>query len=117
VLIVDDDRDLCASLADVLADCGYRVTVAQNHAQTLAALEGRTFQVLILDMKLPQSNGLEVFRQARARQPELRVVLITGFRTEMQHLIEFALKESADTVCYKPIDLEELLEHLRKMVP
>ncbi|MCL6503114.1 MAG: response regulator [Pirellulales bacterium] len=117
VLIVDDDRDLCASLADVLADRGYRVAVAHHHRQALAALDDRPFHALILDMKLPQGNGLTVFREARARQPELRVVLITGFRTEMQHLIEFALKESADTVCYKPIDLEELLEHLRKMVP
>jgi DNA-binding response OmpR family regulator len=115
VLLVDDDRELCASLADVLADCGYRVTVAQNHAQTLAALEGRTFQVLILDMKLPQSNGLEVFRQARARCPELRVLLITGFRTEMQSLIELALLEHADAVCYKPLDMGELLEHLHRL--
>lgn len=114
VLLVDDDRELCASLADVLADRGYRVAVAHNHPQTLAALESQTFHVLILDMKLPQSNGLEVFREARARCPELRVLLITGFRTEMQSLVELALLENADAVCYKPLEIGELLEHLHR---
>ncbi len=117
VLVVDDDRDLCASLTDVLMDRDYRVAVAHDRQQSLAALEGRAFDVLILDMKLPQTDGLELFREARARLPNLRVLLITGYRSEMQGLIELALAQSADAVCYKPLDMEELLGHIDKMAP
>lgn len=117
VLVVDDDRDLCASLVDVLMDRQCRVAVAHDQPQALAALEGRAFDVLILDMKLPQTNGLRLFREARTRLPDLGVVLITGYRSEMQGLIELAFAESADAVCYKPLDIEELLGHINKMIP
>jgi DNA-binding response OmpR family regulator len=117
VLLVDDDREVCASLADVLTNANYRVAVAHDRRQALSALDAHPFDVLIVDMKLPETDGLRLFREARKRVPGLRAVFITGFRAEMQDLLELALAENADAVCYKPLDLDELLAHLRKLVP
>jgi DNA-binding NarL/FixJ family response regulator len=61
-------------------------------------------------MKLPRGDGSHVFQLVRSANPKARVVLITGFRTELQELIERVVTEGADAVCYKPFDMPQLLE-------
>jgi DNA-binding NtrC family response regulator len=115
VMIIDDDHDLCESLWDVLRDRGYRVCVAHNEQEALERLPGVQHRVVLIDMKLPRGDGSHVFQLVRSANPQARVVLITGFRTELQELIERVVTEGADAVCYKPFDMPQLLdtvEHL-----
>ena len=110
VMVIDDDHDLCESLWDILRDRGYRVCVAHNEQEALERLPGMQHRVVLIDMKLPGGDGSHVFHLVRSSNPQARVVLITGFRTELQELIERVVTEGADAVCYKPFDMPQLLE-------
>jgi DNA-binding NtrC family response regulator len=115
VLVVDDDHDLCASLWDVLHERGFRVSLAHDEAQAREALSNGGHSVVLIDLKLPQGNGAGVYQLVRRANPQARVVLITGYRQEMQRVIDQVVEEGADAVCYKPFDVPELIstiEHL-----
>ena len=115
VLIVDDDHDLCQSLWDLFRERGYRVCMAHDPAGAAQRLERRSHDVVLIDMKLPQGSGAEVFRLVRRANPDARTVLITGLRGEMEQLVEQTLAEGADAACYKPFDVPVLLETLENL--
>ena len=115
VLIVDDDHDLCQSLWDLFRERGYRVCMAHDPAGAAERLERRSHDVVLIDMKLPQGSGADVFRLVRRANPEARTVLITGLRGEMEQLVEQTLAEGADAACYKPFDVPVLLGTLQEL--
>lgn len=115
VMVVDDDHELCTSLWDLLRDHGYRVCLAHTVAEAEAKLKTKTHRVLLVDMKLPGGSGTDVFHAVRQIDPQARTILITAHRTELQQLIEQVLSEGADAVCYKPFDLDQLLETLQRL--
>lgn len=112
VLIVDDDHDLCESLWDVFRERGYRVCMAHDPREAAERLRRRAHHVVLIDMKLPQGSGADVFRLVRQANPQARTVLVTGLRGEMEQLVEKTLSEGADAACYKPFDIPQLLETL-----
>ena len=112
VLVVDDDRDLCANLWDVLRERGFRVCLAHGSAEAADQLRATAFNVVLIDMKTPDGDGSGVFRIVREANPQACTVLITGFRSEMDQVVEQTLAEGADAVCYKPFDIPNLLETL-----
>jgi two-component system response regulator HydG len=111
VLVVDDDTDLCDSLRDVLRDYGFRVCIAHDEGEAIERLREST-RVVLLDLRLPGHDGAVVFRRIRDRNPDARVVLITGHRDEMGPVVGSLLAEGVDAVHYKPFDLPRLLEEL-----
>ncbi|HVX64248.1 MAG TPA: response regulator [Pirellulales bacterium] len=115
LLVVDDDHDLCESLWDLLREKGYRVCLAHDPSEAAARLEKSSFQVVLIDMKLPQGSGPEVFRTVRAANPQTRTVLITGMRNEMEQMVDATLAEGADAACYKPFDIPVLLQTLQQL--
>lgn len=115
VLIVDDDHDLCQSLWDLFRERGYRVCLAHNPQDASERLQQRSHDVVMIDMKLPQGSGADVFRLVRQANPGARTVLITGLRGEMEQLVERTLAEGADAACYKPFDVPSLLDTLGKL--
>ncbi len=115
VLIVDDDRDLCANLWDLMRDRGYRVCLAHDVTQASELLKDASFKVVLIDMKIPGGHGGNVFRLVREVNPQARTILITGFRPEMEQLVDQVLSEGADAVCYKPFDVPQLLRSLETL--
>jgi DNA-binding NtrC family response regulator len=115
VMVVADDHELCETLWDLLREQGYRVCVAGDEAAAAERLRGRDFQVVLIDMKLPGGDGRGVLKRVRELTPDARTLLITGYRDEMTQLVDEALKEGADGVCYKPFDVPQLLEVLRTL--
>jgi CheY-like chemotaxis protein len=109
VLVADDDRALCDSLRDTLEQAGYSVCTAYSPAEVIREVEERRFDLLLLDMKMPILNGLEVYRQVKAIQPDIVAVLISGYAHEMNDLINTTLTESAHAFLRKPIDMQALL--------
>jgi two-component system, NtrC family, response regulator HydG len=115
VLVVDDDRDLCANLWDLLRDRGFRVSLAHDCAEAAAQLKESAFKVVLIDMHIPDSDGGAVFETVRAANPEARTVLITGYRSETDDEVARLTNAGADAVCYKPFDVAELLATLERL--
>jgi CheY-like chemotaxis protein len=115
VMVVDDDPDLCANLWDLLRERGFRVGLANDEAAAAQQLRDRSFKAVLIDMKLPHGDGTNVFRLVRGTNPQARTIVITGFRSEMDRLVQQVLSEGADAVCYKPFDLPKLLTTLEQL--
>jgi two-component system, NtrC family, response regulator HydG len=115
VMVVDDDHELCESLWDVLRERGFRVALAHDVRETADQLQGGRFQVVLIDMKLPGGDGRQVLGLVQQANPQARTVLITGYRSEMEELVQGAMDEGADAVCYKPFDVPGLLKTIRRL--
>ena len=115
VLVVDDDRELCENLWQILRERGYRVALAHDVAGVAEQLRDASFRVALIDMKLPGGDGAEVFRLVQEADPDARTVLITGCRAETDPLVARVLAEGADAACDKPFDVPRLLETLDRM--
>ncbi len=77
--------------------------------------EAYPFDVLLLDMKLPFLNGLEVYRRIKPLQPNIVAIIITGYAQEMADLIQQTLDETAQTCLTKPLDMAQLLGLLKEI--
>jgi two-component system response regulator HydG len=112
VLVADNDRDLCANLKEVLSDKGYRVSVAYDGNMALEEATKSKFDVMLLDIVLPMLDGLETYSAIREFRPDVAVIVITGYRQEMNEMVERVLQEGAYTCIEKPIDIDRLLSLL-----
>ncbi len=115
ILIADDDKVLCNNLAGILGEKGYQVVVAYNGKEAVEKAEEHIFDVLLLDMKLPFLNGLEVYRQIKPVQPNIVAIIVTGYAQEMADLIQQTLSEEACTCLTKPLDMAQLLGLLKEI--
>ncbi len=115
VLVVDDDQDLCANLWDLLRDRGFRVSLAHSSREASEQLKSTDFKVVLIDIRIPDGDGSGVFRMVRDANPEARTILITGYRSEVENVLERTLAEGADAVCYKPFDVPSLLQKLDEL--
>jgi DNA-binding response OmpR family regulator len=116
VLVVDDDHDLCDTLWDLFREQGYRVSVACDLDEARQQASRKSHHVVLIDMKLPKASGAEVMQMVRRENPDARIVLVTGHRSELEDLVQKTLRAGADDVCYKPFDVDRLLGIIRAMV-
>jgi two-component system, NtrC family, response regulator HydG len=115
VLVVDDDYELCDSLWELFHDHSYRVCLAYDVSEAVNKLRERSYHVVLVDMKLPTGNGTEVLACLPQANPQARSILITGHRSEMELLVQKALANGANAVCYKPFDVELLLDTVSRL--
>jgi DNA-binding NtrC family response regulator len=115
VLVVDDDYELCDSLWELFHDHSYRVCLAYDVSEAVNKLRERSYHVVLVDMKLPTGNGTEVLACLPQANPQARSILITGHRSEMEPLVQKALVNGANAVCYKPFDVELLLDTVSRL--
>jgi len=116
ILIVDDDRELCSNLWDLMKDRGYRVGLAHDGEEAARRLAESIYDVVLIDIKLPDCNGSGVFRKVCEVNPEARTLLITGEVAETGCVVDQILAEGADAVHYKPFDVPKLLETLERLI-
>ncbi len=79
ILIVDDDVDTCANLLDILTDFGHEVCTAHNGHDALKRADEQRFDVVLLDLRMPDMDGLELYRELKRLAPTTVAILITGF--------------------------------------
>ena len=115
ILIVDDDKDLCTNMKDVLENKGYRVTIAYDGNMAIEKAQRNNFDIMLLDLKLPVLNGLETYLSIREFRTSVVAIMITGYRQQMNELAQQALKESAYTCLEKPVDMDKLVELLERI--
>ena len=104
VLVVDDNEDICQAMTRTLEAKGYQVLAAGSGEEAVKIARKKPFQIAFVDMKLPSMNGLETYLRLKEINPGIMTIMMTGYREEVQDLIEEALAASAATCLYKPFD-------------
>lgn len=112
VLVVDDDPEMRALVLDVLRHEGYEVAVAQDGAEAVQALWGRTFDVVLMDKNLPGPSGLDLLPELRRACPGARIVMMTAYG-DVPSYVE-AFEKGAAEYLFKPFRIEELKATLQK---
>jgi DNA-binding NtrC family response regulator len=110
IMVVDDDPGTTKSLRAILMMKGHRVGVAATGEEALSMAQGKDYDVIFIDMKLPTINGLQTYLALKKVHPGIIAVLITAYKEETAPLVERALAEAAYSVLFKPFDMEALLK-------
>src|SRR5437016_7816793 len=118
LLIVDDEHAIRDSCKEVAEDMRFKVFTAESAVAAVRQLEHHPIDVVLLDIKLPGPDGLELLMKIKQQQPETEVIMITGHATVDS--VRAAMKSGAYDYLCKPFDIEELkmlldrvTEHLR----
>lgn len=114
ILIIDDEREVGNFFSHLLGEKGYSVKVGFSGEDFQAFIQNDVFDLALIDVKLPDTNGLELLRQLKSMQPGCQVVIMTGYST-VKTAVE-AIKNGASDYIEKPFDdiseLEQTLENL-----
>ncbi|MDG2449863.1 MAG: sigma-54 dependent transcriptional regulator [Saprospiraceae bacterium] len=111
ILVVDDDKSIRRTLKDILEFEKYEVIEANDGLDCMVKLKQNQFDVVILDVKMPKMDGMEVMEKIQATKPELPVVMISG-HGNIDTAVE-AVKKGAFDFIQKPPDLNRLLITIR----
>jgi two-component system, OmpR family, alkaline phosphatase synthesis response regulator PhoP len=114
ILVVDDEQNLRHTLAFILKRAGYYVTTTENAEETLNTLQTGTFDLMILDIKMPDVDGLTLLKVIRQNHPKLPVFILTGYGS-LDSAIQ-ALQLEARDYLLKPIDPAQLLERIHTIL-
>jgi two-component system response regulator AtoC len=106
ILVVDDEEIVRASLASWLEEDGYHVDTAPDGPTALAKLAEHAYAVMLVDLKMPGMDGLEVLARARSLQPDAPVIIMTAYAT-VDTAVQ-AMKQGAYDYLVKPFEPEEL---------
>ena len=106
VLIAEDDRNLQQGLLDLLEAEGYRVTTADNGRQALDLFHAETFDLLLLDVMMPEMSGYDVCREVRKNDANVPIIILTAKGEEIDKVV--GLELGADDYVTKPFGLHEL---------
>ena len=114
ILVADDDAVIRKGLHRVLTAEGYAVETVSNGRAALDRLEQKRFKLLVTDLKMPGMSGLEVLASIRTCQPELPVVLMTGYAA-IDNAVE-AMKNGATDYLAKPFENAEIIEKIKNAI-
>jgi two-component system response regulator PilR (NtrC family) len=112
LLVVDDEEVIRDVLGTLLEKEGYRVTAACDAAEALANFDAESFDVVLLDLMLPDRSGLEVLREMRSKDPDAVVVIVTAY-SSIEGAIE-AMRDGAFHYIPKPFKNQEVLLTVKK---
>jgi DNA-binding response OmpR family regulator len=115
VLIVDDEQLLARTLSSVLAEAGYRIAVAGSAEQAESQmLGGASFDLVVLDQRLPSRSGIDLVERMRERTVRSKVILMTAYETP--DIKVRAERLEVDRYLRKPFDLTALVEEVRSLI-
>jgi DNA-binding NtrC family response regulator len=111
ILVVDDDESIRRMLATILEGEGYSVDTAENGQEAVDKSAARVYNLALVDVRLPDIEGVSLLTRFRETVPRMRKIIITGFPS-IQNAVQ-ALNNEADGYVFKPFELDRLLETIR----
>ncbi len=114
ILVVDDNKEMCCFLGDVVRSEGYEAFEALDAFKALELMEENAFHAAILDIILPDIDGIELMKKLRKIDPDLSPIMITG-KGDLEGAVE-ALTSGAEEYLLKPINVPELKVILNKVI-
>jgi DNA-binding NtrC family response regulator len=115
ILAIDDEPNIRRLIQNEFQLEGFEVTVAKDGEEGLALLDQQTFDIVLLDIKLPRMSGIEVLRKLKRRAPLTEVFMITGYG-DIKTAVE-SLKLGAREYITKPFKLDELITLVKELIP
>ena len=112
ILVVDDNEDLLETFSLILKRRGFHVETAGDGKAAVNRYKERDFDVTLMDIVMPEMNGVEAFRKIREMDPDASVILMTAYSEE--ELIQIAKKEGAHQVINKPIRIDQLIDMIKE---
>jgi len=112
LLVVDDEQDVCSVVTEVLASEGFDVVVVHNGVDAIARMYARKPRLVLLDMMIPQMDGLEVLEQMRQDRELQRIPIVA--MSAAPSLLETAKNSGADEVVQKPFEAQQLVRAIRR---
>jgi CheY-like chemotaxis protein len=111
VLIVDDEQNIRRTLSDILEEEGCEVATADSGEQAVELCGRHSFDYVVLDVRMPGMDGVEVFRHLRAAANDTPVILMSAYSVDQVQ--REALQEGALAFLRKPLDVEKLVGLIR----
>lgn len=114
ILLVEDEENLQEALKLNLHLEGYEVSIAGNGAEALKSIDREHFDLIILDVMLPEIDGITVCESIRIQRPDLPILILSAKNSSADRVL--GLKKGADDYLTKPFNLEELLLRVSKLL-
>lgn len=114
ILLVEDEENLQEALKLNLELEGYEVTSAYDGAEALRAVQHEYFNLMILDVMLPELDGITVCETVRLNNPDIPILILSAKNSSADRVL--GLKKGADDYLTKPFNLEELLLRVNKLI-
>ena len=114
VLLVDDDPDFAANLKDIFEEHGFQIEVAGTGSAGIQAVKRSHYELLLLDLRLPDMSGIETMRQIKSDAPDIEVIVQTGYGA-LETAVQ-ALEMGAFAYVNKPVDPGQLMNLVKRAV-
>ena len=114
ILVVDDDETIRTTMKVILQDEGYTVDLAASGKEAIQKTQEQSYNVALLDIRLPDMEGVELLKLLKDGIPRTRKIMVTGYPS-MQNAIS-ALNKNADAYLLKPVDVEKLLSTVKEQL-
>lgn len=115
IMVVDDQPGIRMLLREVFKQTDYQIVTAANGEQALELLKKEDLRLVLLDMKIPKMNGLEIMHKIKDIKPEVKVIIMTAYGENA--MVQEALQNGAVAHFTKPFDLHELIDTVEKECP
>ena len=112
ILVVDDDKSVRTTFSSVLRKEGYRVTAVENGYEAIKAIDEESFDLALVDLRMPGLDGIEVLKKIKTRRPQTRVIIFTGYGS-ITTAVE-AIRKGATDYLNKPFSPHELKAGVKK---
>ncbi|MBF0488526.1 MAG: response regulator [Nitrospirae bacterium] len=106
LMVVDDEVIVCKRLKQIMEKAGYEVAVFGEGARAIAEMDTRAYDIIVTDMRMDGVDGMSVLESAREKNPEAKVIILTGFaETEM---VREAFRKGVFDVISKPVEIDSI---------
>lgn len=111
ILVIDDDRDICVFLKELLTEDGYNVKTLTKPNRALREIRGKTYHVIILDLKMPDIKGEDLLKQIKKVNSDISVIILTAYPS-LKSAVE-TLKTNAFDYVRKPFKIDDLRKTIK----
>jgi DNA-binding NtrC family response regulator len=111
ILVVDDDENIRKVLVAILEDEGYNVESVGTAKEGIEKTKRKFYNIALIDIRLPDMEGIELLTKIRDTTPRIRKIIITGYPT-LQNAVD-AVNKGADAYLLKPFDVEKVLQTIK----
>lgn len=112
LLIVDDQVNLLTTLKFIFEDNGFNVTMVSSGIEAVKRIKEKSYDIVLLDVNMPEMDGLETFREIKKHSPTSSIIMMTGNKESAQ--VKKCIEEGAYTVVYKPFAVKKLIKIMKR---